>query len=481
MTVSIKYSEFNLGSQAYFNSDEESELREVKYAEDIIDPEFPLLFCESRIKECLEMNLFLIHRRLGIYAIKPNPKADNQSPAFSKAYYATLSGKSILPKSMEPIAKDLQAFLIWLVKNNKQYEEVIAAPFPSDSVDEQVAALPVWQYQKHLTNLVKTNQLRYKLSNRRLSTVKHFYLWSYKRSVISSLPFSMQYKEIKISKKNGDFDLFSLPSAFQQNKGVRNWVSNLGIPKNAIQKDQAPRELQPYSPEELVSLLTTDFSKKSTYNLFLKCAYRGGFRSFEVVAIDYNDIKDPAEDDFSKFYYVNIIRKGSKASKILVSPSLMDELYKYTLTETWRKRRIKFETKYGMNNPDAPLPLFINSSGKRMGEEAPSNTIGHIRLEQDDKGLSRLERDYHDLRATYGTYLAASMILNGESEERVKAVLMKVFSHEDFTTSELYLDLAKTMLDENEHGAMHMWVKDMYSRVDELMDALPDEAKLKEM
>jgi integrase len=193
------------------------------------------------------------------------------------------------------------------------------------------------------------------------------------------------------------------------------------------------------------------------------------------VAIDHSDIKDPAEDKFSKFYYVNIIRKGSKPSRILVSPSLMNELYEYTLTSTWKKRRIKFETKYGL---DEPLPLFINARGKRMKETAPSNTIGHIRLEQDDKGLTRLERDYHDLRATYGTYLAAAMIINGETEARVKSVLMKVFSHEDFTTSELYLDLAKTMLDEDEHGAMHMWVKDMYSRVDELMDALPDEAKV---
>lgn len=158
MTVSIKYSEFNLGSQAHFKTDEENELREVKYAEDIIDSEFPLLFCESRIKECLEMNLFLIHRRLGIYSTKPNSKVKNQSPAFSKAYYATLSGEHLSHKSMEPIAKDLQAFLIWLVQNNRVYEEVIAAPLPSDSVEEQVASLPVWQYQKYLTKLVKTEK-----------------------------------------------------------------------------------------------------------------------------------------------------------------------------------------------------------------------------------------------------------------------------------------------------------------------------------
>ncbi|MFH6955450.1 site-specific integrase [Pseudoalteromonas sp. XMcav1-K] len=478
MTVSIKYSEFNLGSQAHFKTDEENELREVKYAEDIIDPQFPLLFCESRIKECLEMNLFLIHRRLGIYSTKPNSKVKNQSPAFSKAYYATLSGEHLSHKSMEPIAKDLQAFLIWLVQNNRVYEEVIAAPLPSDSVEEQVASLPVWQYQKYLTKLVKTEKLSYKTAKRRLDTVKHFYLWSYKRSVISSLPFSMELKTIKVPKKNGDFDLFSLPTGYQQGKGVMNWVSNLGIPKSVIPKDSVPRELQPYSPEELVSLISTDFSKKPTYNLFLKCAYQGGFRSFEVVAINHADIKDPKEDDYSKFYYVNIIRKGHKPSKILISPNLMEQLYKYTLTKTWRKRRIKFETKYGMTEP---LPLFINRDGERMREEAPSDTIGYIRLEQDDKGLPRLERDYHDLRATYGTYLAASMIINGESEERIKAVLMKVFSHEDFTTSELYLDLAKTMLDENEHGAMHMWVKDMYSRVDELMNALPDEAKQEEV
>ena len=159
----------------------------------------------------------------------------------------------------------------------------------------------------------------------------------------------------------------------------------------------------------------------------------------------------------------------------------MNMLYQYTLDPTWSTRRLKFESNYGIDNPNTPLPLFINSSGERMADTAPSSTIGYIRLEQKNKGKYVIERDYHDLRATFGTYLAMAMILHGESEQRVKSVLLKLFSHESFSTSEEYLDFAKTMLDESEHGAMHHWVKDMYSSVDELLAALPEEAKKEEV
>ncbi|MCJ8344746.1 alkaline phosphatase family protein, partial [bacterium] len=378
--------------------------------------------------------------------------------------------KTLAPKSVEPIAKDLQAFLKWLIDNKKSYEEVIAAPFPSDSIKDEVASLPIWQYQKYLNDRVKNSNLSYSVADRRLSAVRHFYLWSYKRSVISSLPFSMEYKAIKIPKKNRDFDLFSLPNSVnKRHKGIENWVSNLGISKTSIQPDAVPNQLQPYSPSELASLLTTNISKHRTYGLFLKCAYLGGFRSFEVIKINHSDICDPKKDNFSKFYNIYINRKGNKNDNILISPNLMNMLYQYTLDPSWSIRRVKFESIYGINTPNAPLPLFINSSGERMAEEAPSSTIGYIRLEQRDRGEYVIERDYHDLRSTFGTYLAMAMIINGESEQRVKSVLMKLFSHESFAISEQYLDFAKIMLDESEHGAMHHWVKDMYSSVDELL------------
>tara|TARA_B100000809_G_scaffold19840_1_gene17435 strand:+ start:952 stop:1524 length:573 start_codon:yes stop_codon:yes gene_type:complete len=186
----------------------------------------------------------------------------------------------------------------------------------------------------------------------------------------------------------------------------------------------------------------------------LKCAYLGGFRSAGVIKINYSAIYDPKEDNFSKFYYIYTKRKEAKNENILISPNLMNMLYQYILDPSWSTRRLKFESKYGINNPNAPLPLFINSSGERLADTALSSTIGYMRLEQRNKGKYVIERDYHNLRATFGTYLAMAMISNGESEQRVKSILLKLFSHQSFSTSEEYLDFVKTMLDESEHGAI---------------------------
>lgn len=481
-TVHISKQEINLGKLPTFikNVDGQYKLdtekrRVISFGSDQIESEFPLIVCRSRVRECLEMNLFLMHRAQGKYAIKNNKHKD--SVAHSTAYLASLHGEGVGMKYILSLAKDLRDFLEFLVKKNFCYEHVLAAPLAKDSANDDIASLPIWQYQQALIKRVEKSKnakghLAYSTANRRIGAIRHFYQWSYKRGCINHLPFSIKIQVLKRkSKKNSASTLFAMPKP-NSSSSYAQWVANLSIPKTCKQKADAPTELQPYSPHELVQLLSTDTAKHRTYGLFFKCAYLGGLRDFEVPQIDAKDIFNPTKDrknGLRKAYRINLIRKYSKPVNLLITHSLMSSLYAYTLDPEWTVRSVKHETKYGMDNPKHPKPLFMNRYGEQMADGCCGTAIRQVRREQRNKGLPVLERDFHDLRATFGTYLAMQMVLAGVSEARIKSTLLKLFSHEEFSTSEDYLDFAKALMNTDEHGEMSVWVNDMYTEVHNML------------
>lgn len=480
--VHISYQSINLGRSPAFLKDADggylldgAKRRRISYQNDQVEPRFPLIVCRSRVRECLEMNLFLMHRATGKYAVKKSKTSD--SVAFSEGYLAGLQGEGVSMKFVVSLAKDLRDFLAFLVDRTFCYEHVLAAPLAKDSVRDEIASLPIWQYQQYLIkrlSLKGKGRLAYSTATRRLGVVRHFYQWSYKRGCINHLPFSVNFKQLKATSRDGTSVLFGMPKP-KGNPGHSQWVTNLSISRVYKQKADAPDELQPYSSSELVQLLSTDTAKHRTFGLFFKCAYLGGLRAFEVPQIDASDIFDPEEDrknGIFKLYRVSIVRKGHKPVKVLITASLMSELYKYTLDPEWAKRVIKHQTTYGIDNPEQPLPLFLNGSGERMADDCCSSALRQVRREQRDKGLPVLKRGFHDLRATFGTYIVIQMVISGVPEARIKSTIMKLFSHESFSTSEDYLDFAKTLISRDEHGEMSVWVNDIYSDVDKMLRAL---------
>jgi site-specific recombinase XerD len=473
--VSIEKQTINIGSKPTFipcdgdYKKDELERRLISFYEDESITDFPLIVCRNRVRECLEMNLFLIHRVQGEYAIKR--RKHEHSPATSEGYLSGLKGAGISIKYAKSLAKDLQAFLIFLIVGNYLYEQVIAAPLSKDSVKDDIAELPIWKYLKHLINRHKSKEsdhLSFKLASRRINTVRHFYQWSYTRGTIKHLPFSLSMEKLKSTSPKGQVSFFTMPKP-QGSLANMQWVSNLTIAKAHKQADDVSNELQPYSPSELVQLLSTDTAKHPTYSLLFKCAYFAGFRSFEIPKIRDSEIVNPQIDKLKgrhKVYKVHILRKGSKPDIIRVGSSLMGQLYAYTQTDEWVKRAKKFQIKHSM---DEDLPVFINQRGNRMTNEACGNAIREVRREQRTKGLPVLERDVHDLRATFGTYLAIQMVLDGVSEARIKETLKKLFSHESFKTTNNYLNFAKVLISETDASDLNMWIDDMYSEVDKML------------
>ncbi|WP_065979678.1 tyrosine-type recombinase/integrase [Pseudoalteromonas lipolytica] len=485
-SVNLIYQAINLGSGFAFNniknhqhelSDVKVDRREYSYRSDDIIEGFPLLTCKTRFRECMEINLFLMHRYTGQYSTQRSKQSQSNS-TFSEGYVASLNGEGLDLKTVITLAKELRYFLDWLEKDGSSYEEVIAAPLSKDSAQDDVKNLPIWRYHEYLCNRVRTKdrqkRLSFSVAQNRIAVVKHFYLWTYKRGIIESIPFSLEYKKLRYSSRNSAAEdtIYSLPTSKSNKGGFYQWVSNLKIPRTIKQKSDSPNQkLQPYSPTELVALLSSEVVAHRTYGTMTKCAYLGGFRAFEIVAIDYNDIFNPTLiENKKRKLQIPIKRKGHKVVNIIVSHSLMSALYNYTLDTEWTKRRLKHEIKYGMNNPEHPLPLFINRSGERMVEATPSNIISLVRKELVKKGKPTLTRTFHDLRSTFGTYLAVYLFERGLSAKEIRLFLRKFMSHESFAVTERYIDFAK-VTDLDEFGAMSAWVQDIYNEVNKMIEA----------
>lgn len=466
----------NLGKIPYFVKDNENQiiqdncselnLRTLQYHTDKIVDDFPLISCSIRIKECLEFNLFLIDRKTGAFSMKKKRFTENEEYVWSRGHLGAKKGEGLATESLIPIAKDLRKYLNWMVDQDVSYEEIMAVPdnYDPNSIMEAETLLPVWRFQQYLTSLVKNKQLAFQLGNRILGNIRAFYLWSYRRSEVNALPFSYKLSAIKVKRQDDAESIFSMPGRKpEHNRALKAYISNLAIPKNAIQKEDNPHKgLLAYNSAELKLLMDTKLYAHRTYGLFIKCALLAGLRSFEVVQINRDEVVDPSGDRVS--FSLSLLRKFSKSVNLRISPKLMQMLWDYTQDNKYISRQLKHEIKYGKDNLDHPLPLFINRNGERMSDNSVRNSIQKARLEIKESGLPSLDRDYHDLRATFATYWAIALLKKGYSPNDIKAKLILLMSHETFETTQRYIDFAVEGR-VGKHGAMDAWVVDLYQEV----------------
>lgn len=441
-------------------------LRDLCYHSDNLFHDFPLISCSERLRECLEFNLFLVDRKTGAFSLKRNRHTENEEYVWSKGHLGAKKGRELDIGSIMPIAKDLRKFLDWMIEQKITYEEIMAVPSNYDphSIMEAETLLPVWRFQKHLTALVKNKTISFKLGNRILQNIRAFYLWSYRRGEVNALPFSHKLKAIKVRRHDDAESLFSMPGVKpDHSRALRTYISNLTIPKSAIQKDDKPNQgLLAYTADELQLLMKTDVYTHRTYGLFLKCALLAGLRANEVVQINRDEVINPASNRIG--FSISLLRKFSKADNLRISPKLMTMLWDYTQDNVYLERQRKHENKFGINNSEHPLPLFINRDGMRMTVSSVSNSIQKARAELKERGLPGLERNFHDLRATFATYWAIALIKKGYSPNDIKAKLMLLMSHETYETTQRYIDFALEGR-MGKHGAMEPWVVDVYQEV----------------
>lgn len=482
----IIQADLNLGKLPYYATNEqgnfieeqhgEHRLRVLKYHSDQFINNFPLISNAERIREIILFNLYLIERYNGNFSLKRNRTSANENYVWSQGHLGAKKGKGLKLTSISPIAKDLKRYLDWMINENISLEEIMAVPqnYDPNTVEEAEALLPVWRFREHIRELIRAKEIAFSLGERTLNSIKVFYLWSYRRAEVNALPFTMKLAAVSKKRKDDVNALFTMPGVkLEHKRALKSYISNLKLPNDDKPKDDKPRQgLQAYTGEELKLLMTTKTYTHRTYGLFIKCCLMAGLRSNEVIQINHDEIPDPSKKRVS--FSLSLIRKFDRATNLRISPRLIQMLWEYTQTDTYKKRQLKHETKYGKNNPKHPLPLFINRDGERMKETSVQNTIQKVRADLKCLGLPRLERDLHDLRATFATYWAIAMLKKGYSPNDIKVKLMLMLSHEDFETTQLYLDFAIEGR-VGKHGAMDEWVVDIYQ---EVMNRLEEARKI---
>ena len=106
--VSIVIVDINMGSLPSFdgelkNISKNQQIRSINFQHEHISEKFPLLASATRLKECLEVNLFLEYRYKGKFL---RPKRGGQKNL--------LGGVTV--KTIKSIANSLKIFLNWLEK-----------------------------------------------------------------------------------------------------------------------------------------------------------------------------------------------------------------------------------------------------------------------------------------------------------------------------------------------------------------------------
>lgn len=471
----------NIGRIPYFERNQKGEiieqqveghsLRNVIYQENRIVEQFHLICCTERLDLCLAFNLYLIERYTGEYSLRKNRDSETEKHVHTSGYLTSKKkSEGVEVEAIKTIAKDLKAFVDWIIADGCSLEEVYAVPksYDVNSIDESKAILPIWRFQKYLTQCVESNEYSYNLANRICRHLVQFYVYLYLRGDVRNLPFSYKLRGINVKKKDGLQSFFAIPrldSSSNYKQAIEAYISNFKIPRTAKQK-KAPdgiKELQPFNSTELFHAFNSEHYTNPTCKAMINCALLAGLRDFEVISLDYSDLTNP-NDTGRAIFKIQLNRKFSKTVNLTISLTLMQILWDYTQTDIYRQRRIKHETKYGVNNEKHPLPLFINKEGERMERGTPGTYIRLIRTELRAKNQFELKRTFHDLRATFATYFAIAMIKKGYKPEEIKARLIVLMSHENFDTTQKYLDFAVSG-GFGKHGAMEAWVVDIYSDV----------------
>lgn len=305
--VKVSRVKINLGSNPEFVKGNEyvvssGKVRSIKYSPDKMVTNFPLIISQARLTDAIEMNLFLIHRYLGQVHRKGN----------------SINVEAISLETISDLAKHLVDFLRWLYVENINWEESLTEP-----LNERISnldTLPIWRYRDSLIKKIEVRTLSYNYAQNRLRVVREFYEWAWKNNRIQVVPF--QYITIFAKRKNKTIDkynnslgslLFGMGSGPTRNKGIPLFTTNLLIPKRVKQKDTSPEDgLQPYSIEELKSLINSDVMRKENHQLWVELGYRCGLRAMDIRLLNYKDIHNP-EIGLEKAFKITLFEsKGKK-------------------------------------------------------------------------------------------------------------------------------------------------------------------------
>jgi integrase len=419
----------NLGDLPYFDRaanvdcrDETATVRQARFHHDHIVEGFPLLFCPSRIRDALEMNLFMEHRYRGKFL---PPKTGG---------HRNLKG-GVTVETLKNTANSLRGYLAWLAETNTDWREVYAV---ADG-DRAKAWLAPYRYRQHLIDLIKAETLSWNTGNLYMSHVRQFYEWAHMMRRIERLPFTYTRIPIKKRRKDGDFDL--LFSTVQDEQTLTIQTSDMAIPKKYKRKKAALRDgLMPYTTDELKHLFESQYLGLESRRLWAQLAFACGLRAMEVAGFPEVAAENPELTDKMSFE-VRIVGKFNKERTFLVPRFLMEALWQHRNSPERLRRCAKWDLAHGTS---LSRPLFLNRSGKPISSASLTNITSNVAKELDINGIE-FKRSFHDLRATFATALAKFMLEMGLPLGFIQYKLMSLLGHTNFSSTMKYINFARSV------------------------------------
>ncbi len=200
------------------------------------------------------------------------------------------------------------------------------------------------------------------------------------------------------------------------------------VPKNA--DSNKVRSLSPLMREEIRAMIQT-MLKKSPLEMRLMVALgcQSGLRIKEAVTFSDKLVRKPLPSEkrieIEIGPHVGVKTKYGKTRTVEIPAQLMMALYKCSVSE----RRAKRIAKAGDLGAHKHAPLFINQRGKRYTISSIHKLWGDLRsFVQKMFGLPFVH-DFHDTRASYGTYRLQSLLDSGVMPSDAISLLMGWMGH----------------------------------------------------
>lgn len=411
---------------------------------DVLVEDFPLLWCQARPIDALEMNLFIEHRYRGLFA---RPKVGGKR---------NLKG-GVLVQTLSSIANSLRGFLGWLADAGADWRETSAV---ADS-ERAKSWLPAYRYRLHLIERVEADEISRDTANLYISHVRQFYEWAVRTERVRSIPFKYTLVPISKPRKDGSFDL--LFGAPQGGRAMMVQTSDLVIPKKYRKKAAALDDgLTPYCMQELNWFFGSDHMQRTGRRLWAQLAYACGLRAHEVISLPEGVVVQPLRSGPRAFPF-RVLGKGNKERTVLVPTFLMEELYRYKNSDERLHRAAKWDLQHGAASE---RPIFLNRSGERISSDSLTNLTSCAAKELAGRGIC-FRRSFHDLRATFATTLAKFMLDRHMPLGFIQYKLMALLGHDDFSTTQKYINFARTVTFEHQ---MHDWVEQIFGGLGQVLD-----------
>jgi integrase len=135
-----------------------------------------------------------------------------------------------------------------------------------------------------------------------------------------------------------------------------------------------------------------------------------------------------------------IMTKNSKEREIEIPSALMNNLYQYSISARYIKRRDKFITKA---EEKSPIPLFLNNRGGSFSATTVNGRWGEIRNALALRIGQAFDHKVHNLRSTYAVERLKALLNAGMQQGDALSFIQSKLGHSDLTTTLHYLKQAE--------------------------------------